>query len=58
MKLRLSYGAVGNQSLDPYTTLGVVGNYPYIFNGVLFSGYLPGSQLNNLNLTWADLIYF
>lgn len=52
MKLRLSYGSVGNQSLDPYTTLGVVGSYPYIFNGVLFSGYLPGSQLNNLNLTW------
>jgi len=52
MKLRVSYGAVGNQSLDPYTTLGVVGNYPYIFNGALFSGYLPGTQLNNLNLSW------
>ncbi|MBP9103172.1 MAG: TonB-dependent receptor [Chitinophagaceae bacterium] len=52
MKLRVTYGAVGNQSLDPYTTLGVVGNYPYIFNGVLFSGYLPGTQLNNLNLSW------
>lgn len=52
LKPRLSYGGVGNQSLDPYTTLGVVGGYPYIFNGVLFSGYLPGSQLNNLNLTW------
>ncbi|MEO5946172.1 MAG: TonB-dependent receptor, partial [Chitinophagaceae bacterium] len=52
MKLRVSYGAVGNQSLDPYTTLGVVGNNPYIFNGVLFSGYLPGTQLNNLNLSW------
>ncbi len=52
MKLRVSYGSVGNQSLDPYTTLGVVGNYPYIFNGVLTSGFLPGTQLNNLNLTW------
>ncbi len=52
MKLRLSAGSVGNQSLDPYTTLGVVGSYPYIINGVLFSGYLPGTQLNNLNLTW------
>ncbi len=58
MKLRASYGAVGNQSLDPYTTLGVVGNYPYIFNGVLFSGYLPGNQLNNLNLSWETSTTF
>lgn len=58
MKLRLSYGAVGNQSLQPYTTLGVVNPFPYIFNGTLFSGYLPGNQLNNLNLTWETSTTF
>ncbi len=58
MKLRLSYGSVGNQSLDPYTTLGVVNPYTYIFNGNLFSGYLPGTQLNNVNLTWETSTTF
>lgn len=52
MKPRFSYGSVGNQSLDPYTTLGVVNPFPYIFSGNLYAGYLPGNQLNNLNLTW------
>ena len=52
MKLRLSYGSVGNQSLDPYTTLGVVNPYTYIFSSNLFLGFLPGTRLNNLNLTW------
>lgn len=52
LKARFSYGSVGNQSLDPYTTLGVVNPFPYIFNGNLYAGYLPGNQLNNLNLTW------
>ncbi|MFA5299276.1 MAG: TonB-dependent receptor [Lutibacter sp.] len=52
LKLRISYGSVGNQSLDPYTTLGVVGNYPYIFGGAIVGGNLPGTVLPNPNLTW------
>ncbi|MBX9886334.1 MAG: TonB-dependent receptor [Flavobacteriaceae bacterium] len=52
LKLRLGYGSVGNQSLDPYTTLGVVTNYPYIFGGVIVGGALPGTVLPNPNLTW------
>ena len=58
MKLRVGYGSVGNQSLNPYTTLGVVNPFPYIFNGNLTSGYLPGTQLNNLNLTWETSTTF
>lgn len=58
MKLRLSYGSVGNQSLDPYTTLGVVNPFPYVFNGTLYSGYLPGNQLNNTNLSWETSTTF
>jgi TonB-dependent starch-binding outer membrane protein SusC len=65
LKLRLSYGAVGNQSLNPYTTLGVVGNYPYIFGGAIVGGNLPGptppdnsSVLPNPNLSWETSTTF
>ncbi len=52
LKLRMSYGSVGNQSLDPFTTLGVVDNFPYIFGGAIVAGNLPGGVLPNPNLTW------
>lgn len=52
LKLRASYGAVGNQALAPYQTLGLVDNYSYIFGGTLLGGNLPGSSLPNPNLTW------
>jgi|CXWL01.1.fsa_nt_gi TonB-linked SusC/RagA family outer membrane protein len=58
LKLRLSYGEVGNQSLDPYTTLGVVGNFPYIYGGAIVAGALPGSVLPNPNLTWETSTTF
>jgi TonB-dependent starch-binding outer membrane protein SusC len=52
LKLRTSYGSVGNQSLDPYTTLGVVDNLPYVFGSQIVGGNLPGNLLPNPNLTW------
>lgn len=52
LKLRVSYGSVGNQSLDPYTTLGVVDNLPYVFGSQVVGGNLPGNLLPNPNLTW------
>jgi TonB-dependent starch-binding outer membrane protein SusC len=52
LKLRASYGSVGNQALAPFQTLGLVENYPYIFGGTLLGGNLPGSSLPNPNLTW------
>lgn len=58
LKVRLSYGSVGNQSLDPYTTLGVVDNYSYVFGGNLYTGNLPGSLLYNPNLTWETSTTF
>ncbi|MBU1486007.1 MAG: TonB-dependent receptor [Bacteroidetes bacterium] len=58
LKVRLSYGSVGNQSLDPYTTLGVVDNYSYIFGGNLYGGNLPGNVLYNPNLTWETSTTF
>ncbi len=58
LKLRVSYGAVGNQSLDPYTTLGVVGNFPYIYGGAIVGGALPSSVLPNPNLSWETSTTF
>jgi TonB-dependent starch-binding outer membrane protein SusC len=52
LKLRASYGSVGNQALAPFQTLGLVENYPYIFGGTLLGGNLPGGSLPNPNLTW------
>ncbi|MEQ7799142.1 TonB-dependent receptor [Pedobacter sp. ASV1-7] len=58
LKFRASYGAVGNQSLNPYTTLGVVDANPYIFGGVIVGGNLPGTVLPNPNLTWETSTTF
>jgi TonB-dependent starch-binding outer membrane protein SusC len=52
LKIRVSYGSVGNQALAPYQTLGLVGTNPYIFGGILQGGNLPGNSLPNPNLTW------
>lgn len=58
LKFRASYGAVGNQSLSPFTTLGVVDPNPYVFGGVIVGGNLPGSVLPNPNLTWETSTTF
>ena len=52
LKLRASYGSVGNQALRPFSTLGVVENNTYIFEDELVTGSLPGTILPNPNLTW------
>lgn len=55
LKLRLSYGMVGNQGVDPYTTLGVTSAYDMIFgDDVKWVGYLPGNSLKNPNLKWES----
>lgn len=52
LKFRVSYGSVGNQALNPYSTLGTVGSFPYVFNGATTAGNIPSSVLPNPNLTW------
>lgn len=54
LKLRASYGAVGNQAISPYQTLGVVNSSLFLFgtNPQPVTGYLPGSELYNPNLKW------
>lgn len=53
LKLRLSYGKVGNQEgIGNYTTLGTTVDYKMEFGDNFFMGYLPGNSLPNPNLRW------
>ncbi len=52
LKLRLSYGQVGNQGISPYTTLGLTDVYYSEFDGKPAVGYLPGGTLHNPDLRW------
>lgn len=52
LKIRLSYGQVGNQGISPYTTLGLATKYLTEFGDEIHVGYLPDSELTNPNLKW------
>jgi len=52
LKLRLSWGQVGNQGISPYTTLGNTTPYYYRFGDDVAVGYLPSTSLYNPNLKW------
>lgn len=54
LKLRLSYGLVGNQGITPYRTLGLISDYPMLFGNTLTIGYLPTTELRNPNLKWES----
>lgn len=52
LKLRLSWGSVGNQGVSPYTTLGSTSSYYFRFGDELAVGYLPDTELYNPDLRW------
>ena len=53
LKLRISYGKVGNQEgIGNYTTLGTTVDYRMEFGDNYFMGYLPGNSLPNPKLKW------
>lgn len=53
LKLRVSYGIVGNQNgIDNYTTLGLAKSLEGEFGDTYYMGYLPGNELSNPNLKW------
>ncbi len=52
LKLRLSYGQVGNQGVSPYMTLGLTDAYYTEFGTKPAVGFLPGGTLNNPDLKW------
>lgn len=51
LKLRLSWGQVGNQGVSPYTTLGLTEKYLTEFDKTAI-GYLPDTTLSNPELKW------
>lgn len=53
MKLRLSYGAVGNQAITPYQSLSLLETNRYVFgdNAVSVLGYYP-ANMSNSDLKW------
>jgi TonB-dependent starch-binding outer membrane protein SusC len=55
LKLRTSYGQIGNQGINPYQTLSLTSSYSYVFDNGQQSivGYLPGpNDFPNENLRW------
>jgi len=52
LKVRASYGSVGNEAIQPYGSLASADQWDYIEGGKKLSGYAPGSLLPNPNLKW------
>lgn len=52
MKVRLSYGSIGNEAIRPYQTLGLASAENYLFGTVTAGGYQAGSSLFNPDLKW------
>ncbi|RKD92369.1 TonB-linked SusC/RagA family outer membrane protein [Mangrovibacterium diazotrophicum] len=51
LKLRVGYGQTSNQSVDPYSTLGLLSSSPYNYGSQYVTGYYV-SELANDNLGW------
>nr|HPH46354.1 TonB-dependent receptor [Chryseolinea sp.] len=58
LKLRASYGSVGNQAIAPYGSLALANQVDYLFGAERVSGYSPGSQLANPTLKWETSTTF
>ncbi|MBA4744797.1 MAG: TonB-dependent receptor [Muricauda sp.] len=52
MKFRVSYGATGNQGINPLESLGVADDLPYVFGDETVAGATASSRLPNPNLKW------
>lgn len=51
LKIRASYGVVGNNNIGDFSSIGLLGNSNYIFNGDKEGGYAPDS-FSNPDLGW------
>ena len=52
LKLRASYGSVGNQAIAPYQSQSTANQMNYLVDGQKVIGYAPGDYLPNPNLKW------
>jgi TonB-linked SusC/RagA family outer membrane protein len=53
LKLRVSYGQVGNDVVSPYSTQAYLGQTAYDFDGKAAFGYAP-SNIGNADLRWEN----
>lgn len=51
LKLRVSYGSVGNEAISPYGSIASADEWDYLTSSRQI-GYTPGNQLSNPNLKW------
>ena len=58
LKLRVSYGATGNQGINSLESLGVAEDRPYVFGGETVGGSTASSRLPNPNLKWETTTTF
>ncbi|MBO0593241.1 TonB-dependent receptor [Cellulophaga sp. E16_2] len=58
LKLRLSYGSVGNEGINPGQSQSTADQRDYIINGNQVSGYIPGDVLPNPDLKWETSTTF
>ncbi|HJU75683.1 MAG TPA: SusC/RagA family TonB-linked outer membrane protein, partial [Gemmatimonadaceae bacterium] len=54
LKLRLSYGQVGNQAVLSYQSLSALGTAWYAFGGTEVPALAPGGAMPNPNLKWEQ----
>ena len=52
LKLRATYGSVGNEAIGPYGSLSLANQVDYLFGVDRISGYSPGNTLSNPKLKW------
>jgi TonB-linked SusC/RagA family outer membrane protein len=57
LKLRVSYGATGNNGIDPYSSLATLNNVTYIIGDAIVNGFTP-SRIANPNLGWETSYQF
>lgn len=57
LKLRASYGSIGNQAINPYQTQALLGRTSYAFGNSSAFGYGPGT-IGNPDLRWETSTTF
>ena len=57
LKFRTSWGKSGNYNIGDYSSIPVLANYNYTFNGVQVTGQAP-SKITNPDLTWEESATF
>lgn len=57
LKLRVSYGSIGNQAINPYQTQALLGRTAYAWDNTAAFGYRPAS-IGNPDLKWETSTTF